>query len=438
VIGADLGQFDRGLVSRWGAAAIATLLLLAAGCASKPDAKKSEKEKLAEQKTDGEQGEGDQSSSDGQASEQEDSQSSDSGGLFSKDPQKRIDQAIQASNNGNVDRARKMLERTLDDSEKGHLAAYNLGTIEEADGNMKAAAKYYTQALEKNPNFASALVNLVRLYIRQGRLDEADNTARKYIGQNSENPDLRAARLEVMLEKKQYEAVVRKAKEILRGDERNVEAMVAMAKANFWMERYELAKAILQRVSDLSPDRDDIYFMFGLIAMENDKKGRAIANFEKALQLNPRLAEAHNNLGMLYYSASDYKGAASQFQAAIDDYPSFKEAMLNLGNAYKSLKKFEEAEAKLNEVKQMAPDYADVYFNLGILYLDSKLPSMEKIPRLQKAIDMLNEYKRLARGQLPDNDPADSYIQAARKQIKAEKQRQKMMRQMQKGNNSGG
>jgi hypothetical protein len=66
---------------------------------------------------------------------------------------------------------------------------------------------------------------------------------------------------------------------------------------------------------------------------------------------------------------------------------------------------------------------------------------MDKIPRLQKAIEMLNEYKRVSRGQLGEDDPADKYIQAARKQIEAEKQRQKMMRQMQKkqsGGDSGG
>lgn len=325
----------------------------------------------------------------------------------------------------------------VDDDEQGHLASYNLGVLYEKQGKNDRAAEYYEQALEKNASFTSALVNLVRLYLRNGRVDAAENVANNYIEKASDVLDHRAARLEILLYREQYEDVISEAKDVLREDERNVEAMVAMARANFWLERYELAKAVLERASDLAPERPDIYFLFGLVAMENDERERAITNLEEAIELRPQYAEAHNNLGLLYYEAGDFEGAAEQFQAALDDHPEFEEARLNLGNAYKNMGKLEKAEVQFQKVVENDGDYADAYFNLGVLYLDGQVPGMKKIPRLEKAIETLKRYKQVAGADRSDDDPADKYIKSAREKIEAEKQRQQMMRQSQKQSGGG-
>jgi len=350
----------------------------------------------------------------------------------------KIANAVDKSEQGNDARAKNILNRFVDDSDAGFLASYNLGVIAEKEGDISAAARHYTKTLEKNPDFTPALLNLVRLYIRYDRVRDADKIARKYTDARPENLDHRVARLEVMLAKEDYRDVIREAKKLLRRDERNVEAMLAMAKANFELERYEFTTDILERVSELAPDRAEIYFIFGLVAMENKNRGRAISNFEKALEHNPRLAEAHNNLGLLYQEAGDFQAAAEQFRAAVDDYPNFLEATLNLGIALKQLEKKKKAEEKFKEVISMDSNYADAYFNLGVLYLDSELGDLEKIPRLEKSIEFLNIYKRKAAGRLDGDDPVDDYIKSARDQIEAEKERQEMMRKSQQSAQSGG
>jgi tetratricopeptide (TPR) repeat protein len=351
-----------------------------------------------------------------------------------------IANGVDAANSGNYTVAIRRLERALD-SDQGFLAAYNLGVVAEKQGKLDQAQSHYESALQKDATFTPALMNLVRLHLRRGDVSKAGSLARRYAENHAENMSHRAVQLEVMLAKEQYNAVVQQAKSILKRDERNVEAMVALATANYRMGRFELARAVLNRASELSPERPDLYFLFGLIAMENEETSKAIANFKEAIKYAPRFPEAHNNLGLLYDEASDYQAAADEYQAAIDAYPDFAGAHLNLGNAYKNLSKPKKAEASFQRVLEIKGDHADAYFNLGILYLDASMPGMDKIPRLQKAIEMLNEYKRVSRGQLGEDDPADKYIQAARKQIEAEKQRQKMMRQMQKkqsGGDSGG
>ncbi|MFB6375087.1 MAG: tetratricopeptide repeat protein, partial [Bradymonadaceae bacterium] len=400
---------------RWGAgrAAIAAAICLfvsaAAGCASSSQKDKEQTDKAAETPTQ-QKDEADQSAQESKKAEDETQQQSGASGKSMKVPKgeshPKIERGVQAAADGNYGKARNVLSGMTDNERFGHLADYNLAVIDEIEGKDGDAAKRYGQALEQKPDFTPALINLVRVYLRQGQLEEAESIARKYTNKRSENLDHRAALFEVKLARGQYGEVVRKAKSILRRDERNVEAMVAMAKANYWMERYELTQAILKRASELSPKRADIYFLFGLVAMANEENGRAISNFEKAIQYNGGFSEAYNNLGLLYDQAGDHEGAVKQFKAAITHYPDFKEAILNLGNAYKGLGELEKAEQKFQKVLEMDSDNANAYFNLGVLYLDAKVPGMDKIPRLKKSIEMLNESKRVARGQLPEVDPA--------------------------------
>lgn len=434
----DSHMFEPSAMSGWcrgGVWLVVGAVLFGAGCASSSKQEQSEAEKAAEQKeTRDERGEKeskedkDESENAQQPAEPE----------VDVEAGKRVEKGVKAASEGNYQRSRKILESIPDDDERAHLGVYNLGVVAEMAGNAGEAAEYYGRALEMNADFTPALMNLVRLYIRQGEVDEAGRIAREYTKKRSENLDHRAAELEVKIARGHYKEVIKQARSILRRDERNVEAMIAMAKANFWLERYELTKAVLERASELAPERAEVFFLFGLVARENDERGRAISNFQKAIEHNPRLAEAYNNLGLLYHDAGDYAGAVKQFQEAIAHRPDFREAMINLGNAYKGMGEIEKAENQFQKVLERDSENARALFNLGVLYLDAEVPGIDKIPRLEKSIEMLNEYKRASRGQLDEDDPTDNYIKSAREKIDAEKQRQKMMRQSQKGGASSG
>ncbi len=421
---------------------------LAVGCASAPETGgESSDEEVAESsesdQTEGEkeqEGEGEEreAAAEEGESEAESTTQAPAEPKTTAEAGERVETGVEAAEQGNLEQAEQVFEQIPDDDERVHLGAYNLGVVAEMNGEVGDAARQYGRALEKNPDFSPALVNLVRLYLRQGDVEEARRIASKYTEKRPENLDHRAAELEVKIARGHYEEAIDQARSILRRDERNVAAMVAMAKANFRLERYELTKAVLERAAELSPERADIYFLFGLVAGENDETSRAISNFQKAIEYNGRFAEAYNHLGRLYFDAGDHAGAAEQFQEAIDHRPGFVDAMINLGNAYKGMGELKKAEKQFQEVLEQDSDNALAYFNLGVLYLDASIPGMDKIPRLEKSIEMLNEYKRASRDQLDDNDPTDGYIKSAREKIKAEKQRQEMMRQSQKGSGSNG
>jgi len=362
----------------------------------------------------------------------EDSEVTEERGEIDAGVESFIRDAISIAEDGNLDQAASALEDLIESPRGGFLAAYNLGVVRERQGRYETAAKRYFYSLQRNPNFSPALSNLVRLYLRSGRIDDADRLAQRFVNQKPDNVEHRAVALLVPLAKGRYEDVVLQAREVLKKNEKSVDAMYAMAQANFELERFELARAIIERAVDLAPERADLFNFYGMIQLKLDNNPGAIANFQKAIELRSQFPEARNNLGVLYHEARDFDAAARQFLEAVKSYPDYKEAFLNLGNSYKGLKRYKDAELAFKRALKVDESYPEAHFNLGVLYLDSEVPGIDPIARLQKSVDEFNEYKRHQKD-LPKDDPADKYIAEAKKAIEVERQKQEMMRQSQMG-----
>lgn len=81
-------------------------------------------------------------------------------------------------------------------------------------------------------------------------------------------------------------------------------------------------------------------------SLQNDK---AMADFNKAIELNPNYAEALYNRGLIYYFQKDYEKAIGDYSAAITANPNLKEAWHNRAGTYFTMGKYEEA---LNDAKE--------------------------------------------------------------------------------------
>ena len=65
---------------------------------------------------------------------------------------------------------------------------------------------------------------------------------------------------------------------------------------------------------------------------KGDKKG-ALEDYNKAIEINPKLAKAFYNRGSVKYNLGDKQGAIQDFNKAIEINPKFAEAFNNRGNA---------------------------------------------------------------------------------------------------------
>ena len=92
----------------------------------------------------------------------------------------------------------------------------------------------------------------------------------------------------------------------------------------------------------------------------------AIADFTKAISLNPDYAYAYYNRGLSKNYLKDYYGAIADFTKAISLNPDYVKAYYNRGNSKYGLKDYYGAITDFTKAISLKPDYADAYNNRGI------------------------------------------------------------------------
>jgi len=89
---------------------------------------------------------------------------------------------------------------------------------------------------------------------------------------------------------------------------------------------------------------------------------------QKALQIDPRLAEAHRSLSRLYWVEGKEKEAIQQAQEAVKDNPNYAEAWRLLSDWYTQSGRFTEAEKALNHALELKPTEQSIFPNFIRLY----------------------------------------------------------------------
>jgi len=82
---------------------------------------------------------------------------------------------------GRFDEARKYFEEGLKRDPKNAACLFNIGFIEERQGNTSAADEKFQQALRSNPNFAEALLELANLRTKDKKYVEGADLLRRYV-----------------------------------------------------------------------------------------------------------------------------------------------------------------------------------------------------------------------------------------------------------------
>ena len=92
----------------------------------------------------------------------------------------------------------------------------------------------------------------------------------------------------------------------------------------------------------------------------------AIADYTMAISINPQFALAYTNRGNTKYDLRDYQGAIADYNKAIEIDPQDAFAYVHRGYAKSNLKDYQGAIADYTKAIEINPQYADAYYNRGI------------------------------------------------------------------------
>ncbi len=120
------------------------------------------------------------------------------------------------------------------------------------------------------------------------------------------------------------------------------------------------------RAAQANPGASTLYRL-GTLLVRSGETARARAAFERALALQPDLAEANNDLGALLAQGGNLEAAISRFRAALASTPEYPDALNNLGYALLLTGREEEARGFYEKALALQPDFPEALNNLGLL-----------------------------------------------------------------------
>lgn len=211
------------------------------------------------------------------------------------------------------------------------------------------------------------------------------------------------------------DAALREAREALKIDAANLDAAAYVAFAMYHKKQYDSAELVLDDVFKRPAAKENatIYYVYGLVYDHTNRPEQAVLAYQKAVQLDPRLASAWIDLGKHQLENKQYAEAQATFEKVTRELGTNNEVTLtNLASAYRGRSAdyppgsrdranfILQAEATYKKALAANPNYGPAYYNLALLYLDADpFPSgggtLDNLQRLNAAKGFLDQYKNM-------------------------------------------
>lgn len=221
------------------------------------------------------------------------------------------------------------------DSNKDKTRHLERGNQYAAENRDEFALVEYSRAIQIDPQYGDAHLQLARTYERMNNVRAA---LRQYIRAADALPDDRALQLkagQVLLLAGRFDDAKGRASALLARNANDVEALLLHANA---------------------------------LAALRDPDG-AVTQIEEALEIDPQSSEAFVTLGAVRMQSGQAKEAEAAFRRAITLAPSSIDPKLALANFFWSTNRLNEAEAALTDALRDDPQHLLANRMLGVLYV---------------------------------------------------------------------
>ncbi len=155
--------------------------------------------------------------------------------------------------------------------------------------------------------------------------------------------------------------------------------------------KYDEAISDYSKALEINPRDAEAYYNRGIVYNRKGQYDEAISDFSKALEINQRYALAYQNRGIAHDNKGEYDQAISDYTKALEINPKASVAYRQRGNAYFNKREYDSAISEFSKAIDINPKDAVAYTYRADAY-EKQARYKEAILDYNKAIEIDSKY----------------------------------------------
>jgi protein O-mannosyl-transferase len=140
---------------------------------------------------------------------------------------------------------------------------------------------------------------------------------------------------------------------------------VLMVRSHIQTSCWKDSESLWTRALACTSSNSIAHYNLGNALLKRGKIDEAIAQYQKALEIQPGLSSAHYNLGNAFLKHGELNEAIAQYQKTLELRPNHADSLYNMGLALFKQGKLDEAIAQLRKALEIEPDAVAAHIGLG-------------------------------------------------------------------------
>src|SRR6266702_3279222 len=264
--------------------------------------------------------------------------------------------------------------------------------------NFESAFQLFEEAIQVAPDSPLIREGYSTALVLGGEAERAKAQAAKAVELAPKDADAQALLVEILYQAADYDGAkqhLEAAATAMKGD---LTFRVGYSLALTYLKLNDVNRAALlfDEMQIGLGNTAPLHVYFGHAYLMTQNFDRAITEFKRALEKDPKVKEAHYWLGLAYLSRDEDKGwdeNSAEDRAEIQNNPDDFRPHYDLGNIALKLHRTEEAERELKRASEIQPGNPDPLIALGELLISQRrLPEAEAA--MSKAISLTKDVSR--------------------------------------------